>query len=84
MNTDNLAIRIKNVEKTYSSDQPNKEPICAIQNITFEVYNEEFVSIVGPSGCGKSTLLNMVAGLSPLTSGEIEVYGSKGNRPLSR
>ena len=81
MNTDNLAIRANNVEKIYHSEQPNKEPICAIQNISFKVYNEEFLSIVGPSGCGKSTLLNMIAGLLPLTSGELEVYGSKVRGP---
>lgn len=81
MNTGNLAIRIKEIDKTYPCDQLDTEPICAIRDISFDVYNEEFVSIVGPSGCGKSTLLNIVAGLLPSTSGEIEVYGSKVNGP---
>ena len=36
-----------------------------------EVEDGEFVVIVGPSGCGKSTLLRMVAGLEPITAGEI-------------
>jgi NitT/TauT family transport system ATP-binding protein len=81
MDSENLAIRIKKIDKTYNSGQPDKEPICAISEISFDVLNEEFVSIVGPSGCGKSTLLNMVAGLLSPTSGEIEVYGSIVNAP---
>ena len=47
----------------------------ALEDITFDVRDGEFVSLVGPSGCGKSTLLRMVAGLGPITSGEILVEG---------
>ena len=44
-----------------------------IHGISTEVADGEFVVIVGPSGCGKSTLLRMVAGLEPITSGEIRI-----------
>jgi len=44
-----------------------------IHGVSSEVADGEFVVIVGPSGCGKSTLLRMVAGLEPVTSGEIRI-----------
>lgn len=47
----------------------------AIDRVSFDVAAGTFVSIVGPSGCGKSTLLNMIAGLLPLSSGSVEVFG---------
>jgi NitT/TauT family transport system ATP-binding protein len=46
-----------------------------LESISSQVQRREFVSIIGPSGCGKSTLLKMVAGLSPITSGDIAIHG---------
>jgi NitT/TauT family transport system ATP-binding protein len=46
-----------------------------LEGINLSVERGEFVSIIGPSGCGKSTLLKLVAGLSPCSSGEIQVNG---------
>lgn len=45
----------------------------AIEDVSFDVDESEFLSIVGPSGCGKSTLLQIVAGLIPATSGAVHV-----------
>jgi len=45
----------------------------AIEDVTFEVGDGEFVVLVGPSGCGKSTLLRMVAGLEEITEGEVRI-----------
>ncbi len=45
----------------------------AIEDVSFEVGDGEFVVLVGPSGCGKSTLLRMVAGLEEITEGEIRI-----------
>lgn len=45
--------------------------IPAIRNLSFQVYQGEFLAIVGPSGCGKSTLLSMIAGLLKPGSGTI-------------
>lgn len=53
----------------------------AIRELSFDVAPGEFVSVLGPSGCGKSTLIGIVAGLTPLTSGEITVDGSAVQRP---
>ncbi|MGH2966640.1 MAG: ABC transporter ATP-binding protein [Solirubrobacterales bacterium] len=50
-------------------------PVVAVQDVSFEVYDQEFLTIVGPSGCGKSTLLNLLVGLLEPTSGEISIDG---------
>ncbi|WP_237152448.1 ABC transporter ATP-binding protein [Oryzibacter oryziterrae] len=46
-----------------------------IKGIDLEIAHGEFVVFVGPSGCGKSTLLRMIAGLEPISSGEIHIAG---------
>ena len=51
------------------------EKIWAIQEISFEISEGEFVSIIGPSGCGKTTLLRIIAGLEKPSSGEIFFNG---------
>jgi len=51
----------------------------ALEGITFEVRDREFVAIVGPSGCGKTTCLRMAAGLEFPTSGRVSV----GGRPVT-
>jgi len=61
-------LRIKTVRKFY-------EDLEAIRNVSFDVADGEFLSLLGPSGCGKSTLLMMVAGLIGATEGEISING---------
>lgn len=48
-----------------------------LQDLSFEIKDGEFVSILGPSGCGKSTLLNVLAGIRMPESGKIRIDGSK-------
>ena len=55
--------------------QTKRGEVEAIRNLSFSVYEGEFVSIVGPSGCGKSTLFSIIAGLIPQTSGKITIAG---------
>jgi NitT/TauT family transport system ATP-binding protein len=55
--------------------------VTALQGVTLDVADGEFVSLLGPSGCGKSTLLKCVAGLEALTSGTIRVRGKPVNGP---
>jgi ABC-type sugar transport system ATPase subunit len=57
-------VRLVNVTKKYG-------PKLAIEDLSFENKEGDFFSIVGPAGAGKSTILKMVAGLEPITSGEI-------------
>lgn len=47
----------------------------ALENVSFDVFSEQFVCVLGPSGCGKTTLLRALAGLTPPTSGEILYRG---------
>jgi len=56
---------LKNVSKVFL------ENFVAVNNVSFEVADKEFVVLVGPSGCGKSTTLRMIAGLEEITKGEI-------------
>ncbi len=62
-------ITLRHVEKTYANGT------VALESITFDVRDGDFVCLVGPSGCGKSTLLRVIAGLGPITGGEVLVEG---------
>ena len=55
--------------------------VLAVNGVTQRVPSGGFVSLVGPSGCGKSTLLSVIAGLTPATSGRIDVGGKQVTRP---
>jgi len=60
-------LKIRNVRKVY----PNN--VLAIETMSLDVADGEFIVLVGPSGCGKSTLLRMIAGLEEITAGEIQI-----------
>lgn len=62
------AITIRDISKFYGSFQ-------AIKNISFDIYDNEFFTLLGPSGCGKTTLLRMIAGFEAPTSGQITLHG---------
>lgn len=55
---------------------PGAQPIQALADISFQVEENEFVSIIGPSGCGKSTMLRLVSDLLPATTGQILIDGA--------
>lgn len=61
-------LEVKNLKKYYHD---SKSEILAIDDISFSVNENEFISIVGTSGCGKSTLLSILAGLIDKSDGEI-------------
>lgn len=63
-------LEINNLSKLYHTKD---EEIKALDNISFIVYENEFVSIVGPSGCGKSTILSILSNLISKSSGKIFV-----------
>ena len=66
-------LRIENLTKTFPEHSKGGQPTRAIQNVSFEMSGQVFVSLVGPSGCGKSTLLNIVSGVDTPTSGTVSV-----------
>ena len=68
-------LELNKVSKKYQAKNGEVE---ALKDISFEVKEGEFVSIIGPSGCGKSTLLSIIAGLEPKTLGEIKITGGLG------
>lgn len=64
----NKLLEIINLNKIYHTE---KNDVLALENISFDVYENEFISIVGPSGCGKSTILSILANLEDKTDGNI-------------
>lgn len=66
------------VRKVYRTQDGDVE---TLKPLDFSILDGEFVSVVGPSGCGKSTLMKMVAGLLPITSGELLVSGERVEGP---
>ena len=67
-------IRLEGVDKTYRTRRGDLVP--ALDDVTLDIAENEFVTLVGPSGCGKSTLLKLVAGLTPVSGGSIRVRDS--------
>lgn len=61
-------LKVSNLEKRYHTD---KGEILALKDISFDVNEGEFISIVGPSGCGKSTILSILCNLIDKSSGDI-------------
>ena len=80
-----IAIRATNVIKKY---KVGKQIIRAIDDVSVDIHEGEFMALVGPSGSGKSTLLHLLGGLDKPTSGEIVVGGknvsSMNDRQLSK
>lgn len=70
MNSTNILLKVNNLSKTYYS---LKEETEAIKNITFELYEGDFLGIIGPSGCGKSSILNIISNLDKEYNGEIYI-----------
>ena len=68
------AIEAENVRLVYGATG-DARTVEAIQDVSFSVGQQQFVSIIGPSGCGKSTLLKLVAGLLQPTAGRLHVNG---------
>ncbi len=68
-----VKISAERVEKRYNPGAPNE--VLAIDNITLDIQDGEFVSLLGPSGCGKSTFLFMVGGFEKPTDGTLRLNG---------
>lgn len=67
------AIEMRNVSKRYLTAAGTE--VVAVDNVTLEILDGEFFSLLGPSGCGKTTSLRMIAGFELPTAGEIYIHG---------
>jgi NitT/TauT family transport system ATP-binding protein len=68
----NTFIRLREVSKVYRS---RGQAFVAVSDVTLDIDEGEFVSLVGPSGCGKTTVLKILAGLHPHDHGSVEIGG---------
>ena len=62
-------VSLKNVTKTFAGG------VKAVDDVSFDIAQNEFFALLGPSGCGKTTLLRMISGLETPTSGQIIIGG---------
>lgn len=70
-----IAVSLKGITKRF-------DEVVAVDDVSIDIADGEFFSLLGPSGCGKTTLLRMIAGLEFPTAGTIEIHGEvQGLRP---
>ena len=74
MAQDPWAIEIRDVTKVYGEGSAG---VRALDNVSMEIADNEFFTLLGPSGCGKTTLLRCIAGFEQLTDGEIFLFGEE-------
>ena len=67
-----VKVHVENVVKKFNG---RNGEMVALNGVTLDIHDNEFICVVGPSGCGKSTLLNIIAGLLEPTSGEVYCDG---------
>jgi NitT/TauT family transport system ATP-binding protein len=67
-------IHVRGLSKEFGT-LDNGGGVHALRDISFDVQDNEFVTIIGPSGCGKTTLLRIIAGLIPYDHGEVAIDG---------
>ena len=63
---ENILVKLENVSKSFGN-------INVINNISLDIYEGEFLTLLGPSGCGKTTILRMISGLDDVTSGKVYI-----------
>ncbi len=68
MNKNRVLIQIRNLSKNFGREM-------AVDSVSMDIYDQEFLVLLGPSGCGKTTLLRMLGGFENPTAGEIRMDG---------
>jgi len=68
-------IELRNVRKQFTGSE--RQPIVVLDGVTFTLHEHEIVALLGKSGSGKSTILRIIAGLTPVTSGDVLYRGKQ-------
>ena len=66
-----VLVSLENVSKNYEIE--DDADIVALFDVSLEIRDKEFISLIGPSGCGKSTTLNIIAGLLEPSTGDVRI-----------
>lgn len=73
---ESIAVEVRSVTKRFPGPASRSGgEVVAVDNVTLQIFDGEFFSLLGPSGCGKTTTLRMIAGFEHPTSGEIYIHG---------
>lgn len=78
MNNKEIALRLKNISFSYKNEK-NKSSKETIKNLSLDIEEGSFTTLLGPSGCGKTTLLKLIMGFLKADQGQIELYGKNIN-----
>ena len=73
-NKSRIKMSLQNISKSFHSRKETQE---AVADVSFDVYENEFLVILGPGQCGKTVLLNMIAGLESPTTGKMLYEGKE-------
>lgn len=71
--SDKIMLDLMDLKKVYPTP---KGDYVVLEHLNLQILKEEFVTIIGHSGCGKTTMLSMIAGLNPISGGNIAVLGN--------
>ncbi len=79
--SDAPVVRLTGIGKSFGdTSSSSAKPTVALADISLDIRQGEFVSLIGPSGCGKSTLLRLIGDLTEPTTGTVEVNGKPANQ----
>ena len=76
-----MSISVKGITKEFKNKRNKGNRNIVLKDISFEVRNGEFVSLLGPSGCGKTTTLTIIAGFQTHDEGQILINGNQVEKP---
>ncbi len=77
MDENKVILKISNLSKTFEDKKGNV--VRAVDNVSFDVYDNEFLVLLGPGQCGKTVMLNVIAGLLEPDDGEVRLDGEAVN-----
>src|ERR1700739_1364869 len=69
-----VQLSVRNIRKSFPA---RASEVRVLEDLSFDIYERDFVSIIGPSGCGKTTIFNIIAGLIEPDSGSIQHLGKE-------